>query len=204
MKHACSIFSFCIPVILALEVHSQDSIISKSWSSEDSATMGSCYRHLEGAWRFNAAVNALEISGTALIGIGMLANTGAPAGLGIIIGLPAMEMAKFTPIPLIKARKELKLLRATGIDPEQIDRVFKPASCAEKLSYSSMALVFGCQLFLGLAAIFDQNKTWQNTLLIAGGTAALASVGTSVSVTLTMKKARIRLGTYGGFLRKTE
>jgi hypothetical protein len=182
-------------------------ITGSSQVSPDSADLkynGSMWMHslrsnLRGAQVFNSVVNCLEIIGYPVFLSGITKYSSTVAFVGFSIGFPGMEMSKYSPVPLTKARRDLIRLRPFWKDTADYNRLNRQVTAAMRLSYASMALAFGAQAMV-MIGIFSQEESASANWIISGFVCAGVSLGLSVGTTVVTSVARKTLGKHGGTL----
>jgi hypothetical protein len=190
---------FCLRVLIfsvALNNgYSQDVVNQESEATKNEAILESCDGYLKGAVGYNAAVSCIEIIGGGLLGIGvsMVNDNEMPVAIGFLVGFGGMEMSKFVPIPLTKARRNLDLLGPFWKDSLEYARLHHKVVTAESLGYATMTLAFAGQALAFLGVVIDQNSNARTALLACGISCAIASIGTSVGSAVTAQMARVDL-----------
>ena len=149
---------FFIGVLLAgtcmesLGQKERDSILLQN---KISPLMSSLQSNLKGARTFNTVINCLEFIGIPFFVTGLAAQESVPTIISFALGFTGMEMSKYSPIPLTKARRDLVLLRPFWKNMDSYNMIYHQVSTAEKLSYASMALAFGAQAMFIIGIISD-------------------------------------------------
>jgi hypothetical protein len=176
--------------------YSQDAITLKQEAADKEIILQSCDGYLKSAVQYSATVGCIEIIGGGLfaIGLSMQNDNESFIAVGFLIGFGGMEMSKFIPVPLTKARRDLDLLRPSWKDSLEYIRIHQKVVAAETLGYTTMALAFAGQALVLAAAFSDQNNSTQTVLLATGITFAIASVGTCIGSTVMAQMARVDLG----------
>jgi hypothetical protein len=173
--------------------YSQDTVSQKVLNDRDEL-LRSCDGYLRGARNYTIAVNAFEIIGGSLFGIGLATEIGGLTAGGFLLGFGGMEMAKSIPIPLTKARRAFDSSATTWSDSLEFFRLRQKLVTAETLGYATMALTFGGQVLCIAAALSQDNNSSQTFFLVAGIACAIGSLGTSIGTSVMTNVARVELG----------
>lgn len=172
--------------------YSQDTVYQKNVNSRDEL-LRKCDGYLRGARNYTLAVNAFEIIGGSLFGIGLATETGGLTAPGFLLGFGGMEMSKSTPIPLTKARRKLDLSAPLWKDTLDFFQLRQKVRTAETLGYATLVLTFAGQFVVILAALSHDNSTY--TVLMASGIGlTIGSFLTGIATTVMTDLARVELG----------
>jgi hypothetical protein len=202
-----TIFSLLVSMSCLLVTYggyAQDTVRRAGNPDSDQLYLASCGQYLRGAATYNTVVNVFEVVGGTMFSFGLFAETSNSAstdylaGIGFMIGFGGMEMSKFIPVPLTKARRNLDMLTVTLKESPGYAKLYRDVSTAEILGYTTMALAFIAQGSVLAAAIADESNVTQTTLLWAGVGCTIASIGMSIATTVMISRARISLGKTGG------
>lgn len=171
-------------------------------SEPDSALlMQKLQKTLRGGQTFNSVINGLEIVGYPLflIGLSNFNNASILALAGFEMGFPAMEMSKYSPIPLVKAEESLIRLKGYWKDRDQYTLLMEQVTSAKRLSFAAMSTAFISQA-LFIAGCFSPHSLWENPWMICSFIGAGLSVGLAIATTIEISLARKTLGKHTGDL----
>jgi hypothetical protein len=187
MKTKTLVLIFLFFTVTVMKSFSQ--MESNDVKNNDSLLMNSFKRHLKGAMVFNTVINCLEITGTPFFAAGVIKNSDVMA-IGFLIGFPGMEMSKYTPIPLTKAKKELIRLKPVWRDPASYSLLTQQVSAAKGLSYATMATAFIAEGMF-LAGLFSPHPSttngWIVSSSICAGTSFCLAICTTVMTSMAWK-----------------
>jgi len=137
----------------------------------------------------NTVINCLEITGTPFFAAGVIKKSDVMA-VGFLIGFPGMEMSKYTPIPLTKAKKELIRLKPVWKDLASYSLLTQQVSAAKGLSYATMATAFIAEGMF-LAGLFSPHPSSTNGWIISSsifaGTSFCLAICTNIMTSMAWK-----------------
>jgi len=149
--------------------------------------MNSFQKHLKGARAFNSIINGMELIGYPLFLVGITSEYEALTIGGFGIGFSAMEMSKYSPVPLTKARRALLRLRPVWNDADNYNRLLRQVSAAAYLSYASMSFAFIAQGIFAIGVLTPGE--YSNGWFISSYACAGLSLGLALASTVVTSKA---------------
>jgi hypothetical protein len=150
--------------------------------------------YLRGSFRFTTAFNVMVLTGAGLIGIDLLdGKSNALTFVGFEIGFAGVEMSKYSPVALVKARRSFMRLAPTWYDTASYQAVLKRIRLAEHLSKVSVISNFLGEGLI-LLGFFQQDEGMFRGLITAGVAFGIVSLGTSIGTTVATQMARVELG----------
>lgn len=149
---------------------------------------------LTGSVIYNSIASSLVVAGTATFAIGLTRIKDTPVGaIGFVVGFGGGEMLKFSPVPLVKAHRNLLRLRHAWKDTVTFNEIYRNVNQAATCIKISVASTFIGETLIFLALVNHGNKG-SNFLLGAGITVCSVAVCTNISAAILAQQARRKLG----------
>jgi len=152
---------------------------------------------LRHSYGFTLAVNSMVLGGMAMIGVDLARGEfGAPGFIGFEIGFGGVEMSKYSPIALVRAKQNFRGLRDAWPDTVSYNEISRQICLAATLSEVSMACTFlgEAMIIIGGFETGDAGPILICTGVALGGVA----LGTSIATSVVTRMAQRALNTPAG------
>ena len=155
-------------------------------------------RYLRNALIFNSLTAVVEGTGLILYGIGYKPDISPVIAPGLFLSIGGIDLGKFSPIPMVKAKREIqKGLNYTAED-EKYQAALKKINTALALSTVSILTNIAGEVMLVVALFRDPSEPSGRNLAYAGLAFAGIGVATSVTSSAMISGARKALNTSAG------
>lgn len=180
-----------------------DTLHRFSISSQDAFFLNQTEGYLRGSFRFSNTYNIMVLGGIGLMAGDMIdGEMETLSVVGFEIGFAGVEISKYGPVPLVKARRSFEKLAPVWADTASYQLVLKRIRLAENLSKVSVISTFLGE-GLVLLGFFQEDDKMFSGLIAAGVACGVVALGTSIGTTVATQMARVELGRASGSIAIT-
>ena len=195
--------NFLLSVLFSLTAcgayaQSADTLKPRPFNDDEFEFLEKTEGYLRSGFRFTTAVNSMVIIGGGLFCADLI--DGDLGGLGVVgfeIGFGGVEMSKFSPMALVKARRNFSELRQVWPDSVSYASIMSSIQLAENLSKVSVISVFLSEGLI-VAGLMQQDMSLRRLMVGSGFVMGGLALGTSIATTVITQKTRIELGRSSG------